>query len=147
VNKMLVVPLIVGMAFLAIAITGGILPEDPELQDQWGTYIDEDGIERPIELPEQAEEESFSLMSAEGIMAVLAIAIAVGIVAGVTVFSSGISELSQAIIFQTTVYLAIWAVLSMAMYEVIQDVPYLGPVLWLTMTLLYCLGVIMEIRT
>lgn len=145
---MVSIPMVIGFMFLFIAILGGIEPQDVEAErDQWGKYIDDEGNVQIIEIPQQEEETTFSLMSPDGLMAVLIIAMAVGIVSGVTVFSSGLSELSQSIVFQTTIYLAIWAVVSMAAYEVINSVPELGALLWLSLTAVYCIGVAQEVKT
>lgn len=134
--------------FLFVAILGGVAVQDVEPErDKWGTYIDEDGNVKIIEIPQQEEESTFSLMSPDGLMAVLIIAMAVGIVSGVTVFSSGLSELSQSIVFQTTIYLAIWAVISMAMYDIVNTIPEIGALLWLSMTAVYCIGVAQEVKT
>lgn len=147
-NRMISIPMVIGFMFLFVAILGGVAVQDVEPErDKWGTYIDEDGNVKIIEIPQQEEESTFSLMSPDGLMAVLIIAMAVGIVSGVTVFSSGLSELSQSIVFQTTIYLAIWAVISMAMYDIVNTIPEIGALLWLSMTAVYCIGVAQEVKT
>jgi len=146
-NKLIAIPMAIGFGFLFIAILGGVQFDDdfdPQ-KDEWGQYIDDDGNIIPVEIPDQ--EQTWSIMSAEGVMALLTIAIAVGIVGGITVFGSGISEYSQSIIFQTTVYVAIWAVCTLAIYDVVQSVPLLAAIIWLSMTLMYATGIIQEVKT
>ena len=145
-NKLIAIPMAIGFAFLFIAILGGVSSMTVlTSKGRMGPIYRRDGNIQPVEIPDQ--EQTWSIMSAEGVMALLTIAIAVGIVGGITVFGSGISEYSQSIIFQTTVYVAIWAVCTLAIYDVVQSVPILAAIIWLSMTLMYAIGIIQEVKT
>lgn len=145
-NKLIAIPLAIGIMCMIISMFGGVVQPDIDIQQpSYGKAII-DGEEVIVEIPNQ-EEKSFSMTDPAGIVAILLIAIAVGIVAGITVLGSGISEYSQSIIFVTTVYLAVWGLLSIGILDLTGQIPVVSNLLWIFLTLLYTLGVVQEVKT
>lgn len=80
-------------------------------------------------------------------IALLIAALAVGVVAGIKVLGSGLSDLSQRMIFLTVVYYGIWSIFSVFAWDVISDMLTLGIMLWLVMTISYTLGFAKEVTS
>ena len=84
---------------------------------------------------------SFNIWSLEtgGALLIITTAMAVGIVAGVTVLGSGLKEFSQTLIFNGIMFLGTWACLSVVAgpFLFIEDV---GIALWFVLTFMFMIG-------
>lgn len=148
-NRMMVPALIIGFLCLGISIIGatqeGAYDNIAPGQAGTGGQINVNGTQTNVTVP-NANEQRFSLFDADGLVALLIIAIGIAAVAGISFLGSGLSEFSQQTIFMSATYMGLWAVLSLAMYEQVQGVPVFGTFIWLVLTALYMFGVISEIR-
>lgn len=141
--------LIVGFICLGISILGAATPSEYDSlhpgSGGGGGGITVNGTTTNVTVP-NANEATFSLFDANGLIALLIIAISIAAVAGISFLGSGLSEFSQQTIFMSATYMGLWAVLSLAMYEMVQGVPLIGAFFWLVLTAMYMFGVISEIR-
>ena len=72
-------------------------------------------------------------------MVIMASAVAVGVLSGIKVLGSGLSDLSQSLIFNAIVFLGIWACLTVIAQDFLFD-SLITKLLWVTLTLMYCIG-------
>lgn len=86
--------------------------------------------------------------SAGGALAVLITALAVGIIAGVKVLGSGLTDTSQIMIFKMIGVVGLWTVLSMAGGSyIMSDAGTLGVATYILLTLMFALGFVMDLST
>lgn len=140
-NRLLLIPLSIGMMCLIMAVVGGVTyTEDYSLDTKDNGSMSINGSDTSYDLPDT--DNNFNLWSADGFVAILIIAIAIGAVAGISFLGSGLSEYSQNIVFVSVTYMGVWAVCSLAMYQYVQDIPLFGAVVWLVLTVMYMFGVV-----
>jgi hypothetical protein len=82
------------------------------------------------------------IWSQESMIVILLAAVALGIVAGITIFSSGFSGLSQSIIFNAALYMSLWAMLSATSWGLFSDESLMGVGImgWVLLTFSYIIG-------
>lgn len=90
---------------------------------------------------------SGSILGPDGFVIIMYSALAIGIVTTVTIFASGIDYFGQRLIFISSVYIVIWALLSVSMSVVIIELPFVGPYIWMALTGMYLFGVSQEVLT
>lgn len=78
-----------------------------------------------------------------GFIALVLGIMAVSVIAGFHFFGTGVSEIGASAIYKTTAYLAIWGVLSALTMTLLFQLPmYMGSIMYLAFTMIYCLGII-----
>ena len=82
-----------------------------------------------------------------GIVALLIGFIAVAVLAGITVFGSGISESAQNVIYKSVFFYTIWGIFSILATSGIVSIPIFGTVIYIFLTLCYVIGVQSQINT
>lgn len=100
-----------------------------------------DGTEQTgeIEIPTSEETQEFDIWDSNGAMVILIAAMAIGIIAGITVLGSGITILSQGMIFDGILFLGLWACLTILSRE-LMFVNYVTGLLWVSLTSMYVIG-------
>lgn len=150
-NKMLLLP----MAFLFILMLIGIVgigtmspfnPSGSGVNLQNGSSLGVNGSNQTINVP-AAGTNTINLGSGTTILAILVAAIAVGILCGIRVLASGLSESAQQIIFPAVTYLAIWIVLSALSSSLLFGSGMMFSILWIVLTIVYIIGMVMEMSS
>lgn len=88
---------------------------------------------------------SISLGTTLGLIALVVGLMALVIVAGLRILGSGISETATTALWLGTGLMALWGVFSALALQLIILVE-LGPILYLALTLMYCLGIILSVK-
>jgi hypothetical protein len=83
----------------------------------------------------------------EGILLLIVVVGIIGTVAGISVLGSGMTTFSQAIIYKSLFYYALWGILSALCVAVILSFPIIGLGFWLVLTVAYAVGVQEQIGT
>jgi len=87
-----------------------------------------------------AESQSFNIWNnATGALVILVVAIAVGIIAGIKILGSGLSDMSQNLIFNGILFLGLWAVLTVVSSSFLFEEALIG-LLWVALTVIYIVG-------
>lgn len=133
-NKYIAVPMAFGLVCLMFMLLAGTLLPDGALSSDYDIVLDDNRME-------------FSLNESDGFLVIIVAILAVGVISGITILGSGISEYSQSILFQSFGYLGVWAVLSVPIHEVIGDMPYFFLPIWIGLTALLCIGIFQEVKT
>lgn len=88
-----------------------------------------------------SESQTFNIWSIEGAMIILIAGIAVSIVAGIGLFGSGLSEQAQRLILMGTVFLGLWAVLTVISAPLLfEDTGLLGTAFYIILTISFIIG-------
>jgi len=83
----------------------------------------------------------FDINMVTGFLVLVLGLVVVGVVAGIRILGSGLSEYSVNLIHKSVVYYGIWGVLSAIGYGVFLTFPYgFGVILWFGLTFVYTLG-------
>lgn len=83
----------------------------------------------------------FDINMVSGFLVLIIGLVVVGVVAGIRILGSGLSEYSVDLIHKSVVYYGIWGVLSAVAYGVFLTFPYnFGVLLWFGLTFVYTLG-------
>ena len=155
-NKLLMFPLAILILCALFQITMGEAPEyefsllqndiDVEIPNgiggEWDiTIIDKDWVSFTVDL-----------YSPEALLTLLVAAIAIGILAGVRVVSSGLSESSGGLVLNAIIFMGLWGVLSIVSTPMFFDESFnlpdsavnVGLMLWMVLTICYSIGFIQE---
>lgn len=93
------------------------------------------------EFQQATEGAVFDINATTGIIALIIGLVAVGVIAGIKILGSGLSEFSVKLIYNATTYYGLWGIFSSLSYVAFSSIPYtVGLFLWLGLTLLYSLG-------
>lgn len=92
------------------------------------------------QLKQEAADAAFSINMTAGFIALIIGLVAVGVVAGIRVLGSGLSEYSVQLIHKATVYYGLWGVFSALGFTGLTSLPLFGGLFWFGMTLAYSLG-------
>lgn len=149
-NKLLILPLIL-LAFSAL-MTQLINSEQTiySYDDDGNTYTWDpynqtvNGTEIQYETEGWTVNAGFDLQT--GVIAVIIVMLAVGIVAGIQVFGSGLSEISVKVIYTSIFFYTLWLLLSVFGLPSITAVPVFGWVFYFFLTLLYSVGIVGQIN-
>ena len=138
-NKLLIFPLafmflltIFASVFSSIHPTGSSTDYSNQ---QGGTFQGESGN---VTIPE-AESQSFNIWDTTGALVILTVAIAVGIIAGIKILGSGLSEMSQGMIFNGILFLGLWACLTIVSGDYLFS-EAIVTVVWVSLTTIYIIG-------
>jgi hypothetical protein len=138
-NKLLIFPM--GFMFVltlfSLLYVGGTYTADSQ------NYSSQQGFQTDnktgyVTIP-TAKQQTFNISTATGIMLILTIAIAIGIVAGIKVLGSGLSDPSQSMIFNGILFGGLWACLSIVSSQFLFDTMP-ATMLWMTLTIVYIIG-------
>lgn len=147
--KLLVIPLVL-LAFCAV-MTQMIVAEsysfdyvdtvsvDPALANQ--TI---DGSPQTMDIEGYSVDASFDLQT--GVIALIIVMIAIGVIAGVQVLGSGLSDFSVSVIYKSVFFYSVWLLLSLFGTPSMFSVPIFGVVFYFFLTLVYSLGVVQQIQ-
>lgn len=92
------------------------------------------------ELSQQQQSSSFAVDMTTGLIALIIGLVAVGVVAGIRVLGSGLSEFSVNLIYKAVVYYGLWGMFSALAIDGFISIPFFGAFFWLGLTLVYSLG-------
>ena len=144
-NKLMIMPLafMFLLTIFAMMYTGNTYTDTTEDYSKTGELTinatEDDAGE--IEIPGAGEQE-LNVWDNEdmiGAMIIIGIAIAVGIVAGVTVLGSGLKEFSQTLIFNSILFMGLWAVLTV-IASAYMFATSIATVFWFSLTTIYMIG-------
>jgi hypothetical protein len=82
----------------------------------------------------------FSLSMVTGIVILITAFVIVGVLAGIRVLGSGLSNYSVQLIHKSAVYYGLWAIFSAISFPVFAIIPLFGIFIWFILTLIYSLG-------
>lgn len=129
-NKLLMFPLFFLLVLSMYSIAGDAQTfsgESPELPD-----------DVTVDIPE-ADTQEFNIWENTYAIAIIIAAIAVGILAGIRIFSSGLSDQAQSLLFNTILFMSLWACLSAVSFKFMFQNPY-TVTLWILITTIYTIG-------
>lgn len=92
------------------------------------------------QLTQEAADAVFDVNMVAGFIALIIGLVAVGVVAGIRVLGSGLSEYSVQLIHKAALYYGIFGVLSAFSFTALIGIPYFGGFFWFGITLAYSLG-------
>lgn len=139
-NKLILIPVafMLLLTLFAFTYTGiqftGISSDNSNVS---GITID--GEPTQVEI-DNAGSYEFNIWSTAGIILILTAATAVGIVAGLSVLGSGISVLSQKMLFDSVLFGGLWACLSAATVGIVFGNQFVA-LLWMVLTIMYVIGI------
>jgi hypothetical protein len=140
-NKMMLIPLgfMLVLTMFAAIYTGNMETATGTTDD----YSNSSGIDTSegsgyVDIPSGGSH-TFNLWSTEGVIAILITAIAVGIVAGIKVLGSGLSDMSQSLIFNGVLFGGLWACLSIVSSTIFFINP-ITEIFWVFLTISYIIG-------
>ena len=94
---------------------------------------------------------AFSLIGIDGFLALIIGIIALGVLAGIHVLGSGLSDASINIIYKSVFYYVLWGIFSVFAYGIndigISSIPIFGMVIYLFLTIVYSIGIQQQINT
>lgn len=84
----------------------------------------------------------FNIDMVTGLIVLIIALVVVGVIAGIRVLGSGLSEKSVTLIYNSAVYYGLWGIFSVLAFEAFESITImgLGLFLWLGLTLAYSLG-------
>lgn len=142
-QKLLTLPLAVMLLLSLVSFVSGGNLSNGSIDLAGGGSIDVNGTSGSVNLPNQ-QAQSFNIWTTEGAIVILIAVLAVGIVAGVTVFGSGISTTAQKMIILGTGLFGLWACLSITSQNIFSNGGVFGSIIWIALTIMYVLGFIMQ---
>jgi hypothetical protein len=139
-NKLLLIPLALMVITTMISFADSGATYESVLDDRNPETITIGNETTTINIP-NAEEQSFSIWESTGLVALLIIAIAVGTVAGVNILGSGLSDTSQMLLFNSTLFLGAWATLTVFSSNILfgsgETIMF---IFWIVLTIVYVIG-------
>lgn len=91
---------------------------------------------------DQAGAGTFNIAGSFGFIALITAIMAVGTIAGITIFGSGLTETSVRILAIGTAFLTLWAVLTYMSYPIILASGFYMYIIYFALTLCYTIGII-----
>lgn len=146
--KLLVFPLLM-LAFTAvlsqymIAEGFNMHGDSVGIDDQTGNFTVDD-VEQEMDVEGYQVDVGFDLQT--GMLAIIIIMIAVGVVAGIHVLGSGLSDFSISVIYNSVFFYSIWILLSLFGFPAINAIPIFGWLLYFFLTVLYSIGIVVQIQ-
>ena len=92
------------------------------------------------EITQEMEDAIFDINMVSGMVSLIIGLVAVGVLAGVQVLGSGLSEYSVKLIHKSVTYYGLWGVFSALSFTLFSGIPTFGLFIWLGLTLVYSLG-------
>lgn len=81
-----------------------------------------------------------------GVIAIIVVMIAIGVIAGIQVLGSGLSDFSVSVIYKSVFFYSIWIIISAFGYDALGSIPIIGSIFYFILTLFYSLGVAQQIQ-
>ena len=139
-NKMMLIPIafLLVLLLFAVSYTGEEYDSSPT-EDYSNSSIVINGTDASVEVPE-AGSYTFDMWTTAGSLVILTAAVAAGILAGISILGSGLSETSQNLIFNSILFGGLWACLS----AVVADFMFATTgttLLWTVLTVVYVIGI------
>jgi hypothetical protein len=94
-----------------------------------------------------ADPQSFDIWGLQGALIILIAAIAVGTVAGISILGSGLSDTSQKMIFNSVLYVGLWAVLTVVTSTLVFGSGIVFLLLYVVFTIMFVIGFAGEINS
>ena len=91
-----------------------------------------------VDIPE-ADTQEFDIWEGTYTIAIIIAAIAVGVLAGIRVFDTGLSDQAQKLLFNSILFMSLWACLSAVAYDYLFQNAY-TVMLWILITTIYTVG-------
>lgn len=91
-------------------------------------------------LTQETQSTEFSINMQTGIIALIIGLVIIGVLAGIRVLGSGLSEYSVKLIYKSSTYYGLWGIFSVLSYNCFQELPFFGIFLWLGLTIVYSMG-------
>jgi len=95
----------------------------------------------------QATSKTLNIWSINGVLIILGIALAAGMVAGITVLGSGVSGFAESLIFSSILYLGLWGCLTIISSSFFFNNGPLVMIIWVGLTMLYVVGFATQINS
>ena len=92
------------------------------------------------EISQEISDAVFDINMTTGIVALIIGLVAIGVIAGIRVLGSGLSEYSVKLIHKSATYYGLWGVFSALSFGLFSGIPTFGLFIWLGLTLVYSLG-------
>ena len=144
-NKLLLFPIgILLLITLYVVVSGGtyFLSDSENISSYEGMEIN--GTDTGEVYIPQAGTSEFDMWGLQGAIAILLIIMVVGVVAGISVFGSGLKDASINILFICALYLAFWGVLTAVTIDFFSGTE-MAFLLYVAMSLMYVIGIGQEI--
>lgn len=137
-NKLILFPLTLMFILTAFAfIYNGDTLTSSISENEYNMSIN--GTNATVDIP-IGDMYTFDIWGATGVMVILVAALFLGVLTGIRILGSGLSDYSQKLIFMSTVYLGLWAVLTVATSSYIFGGIF-GTMFWLAITFMYVVGI------
>lgn len=142
-NKLMIFPL----AFMFILSVYAMVDTGLTYQGASQNYSDSDQFEinetgssktGAVKIP-RAGTQTFDLWDGSYAIAIILAAISIGIVAGIKVLGSGLNELAQSLIFNSVLFLGLWACVSAISGDYLFDNAFMT-MFWIGITVTYVIG-------
>lgn len=142
-NKLFVLPLaFMFLVSIFVFLSTAVEPTgtNPDFTDSGEIRINETGTDSTgkINIPSGGSQ-TFNLWAVGGMMILLIAAIALGTVASIGIFGSGLGSLGQNLIFQSTLFLGMWSCLTIISAELMFD-NVIMTLIYMVMTLMFIVG-------
>lgn len=138
-NKLLIFP----MAFMLILTIFGSVFSNYHPTGTTGDYSNQSGAvvqgeNATVDIP-SGDSETVNIWTTAGAMVILILAISIGVIAGIKILGSGLSDMSQNLIFNGILFLGLWACLSAISAVFLFDTS-ISTLLWIFLTTIYIIG-------
>jgi len=148
VNKLLIGPLAIMMSitFLVFLTNGSQLTGTFGVGNPGTINYTTDGVTNTstIDIP-GAGDQTFDIWGSTGAMAVLILALTLGIVAGIGFLGSGLGPHAQKLIFMGTAYLGLWSVfVIMGGIKILDGTGNLGIAFFILLTTIFVIGFVVD---
>lgn len=87
----------------------------------------------------------FDAFGSVALIALVTFLIAIGTIAGISIFGSGLGDTSISLLVKGTAFLSIWGIFSVMAFGMITAVPLIGVLFYFFLTVLYCVGVVNQV--
>jgi len=142
-NKLFVFPLaFMYLVSIFVFLDTAIEPSgtSPDFSDSDQITINEDGVDKnsTVQIP-SAGSYTFNLWETAGILYILLTAVALGVVASIGILGSGLSGLGQNLIFNSVLFLGMWACLTVVSAEFMFE-NFIMTLIYMVMTMMFVTG-------
>lgn len=148
INKLLVVPMaiMISITFLTFLTNGSQMTGTFGVGDPGEINYTTDGVTNTtgVDIP-GAGPQTFDIWGSTGALAVLILALTLGIVAGIGFLGSGLGPHAQKLIFMGTAYLGLWAVfVVMGGTKILDGTGDLGIAFFILLTTIFVIGFVTD---
>lgn len=88
---------------------------------------------------------AFNIDIVAGAIIIIIIVVSVGVIVGIRIWDSGLSDSSVKILTYGSAYIGVWALFSAFAYPLIIAIEIFGTFIYIVLTIMYALGVIMQL--